>query len=470
MSLNNSNNRRPSGSGRSSGRRTTIGTGSTYKREQAIKVRRIAAARKYGPIVIAAIVVIVLIIIIVSASALKDLSNLAIESTASTQTLSFSGASKNFSYDIYRSENSGEYTLLTTISDGSSSITFDNLDAGTKYSYKITASDGNKTTEGVSIEAYTIPDAPVDAAAQTLSAESLNISWRSSGHAEAYEIKYGLYEDLSDAITISVAFADTSYNDETGTRSCTLEDLVVSETYYMSIRAVCADAASQWCSTFSGTVTKAIDMSGIDTSLPMVALTFDDGPDEDGVTERILEILNEYDAHATFFEIGSRAEENPELILSMVNSGQEIGNHSYSDIESSDELTKEDIVKCSDVIENICDVRPTLFRTPGGGYNDEIIETCEEEDMAVILWNFDTMDWSTLNQYDTIYAVETYTEDGDIIQFHSTYDETADAIEVIVPWLIDQGYQLVTVSQLIQARVGNPPAEGTVYRSAYSYE
>ena len=91
--------------------------------------------------------------------------------------------------------------------------------------------------------------------------------------------------------------------------------------------------------------------------------------------------------------------------------------------------------------------------------------------MPIILFNFDSHDWEFYDPEEIVERIETYVEDGDIIQFRNVYDETATAMETLVPWLIEEGYQLVTVSDLIQAKNdGQLPEAGKVYNSAFDHE
>ena len=82
----------------------------------------------------------------------------------------------------------------------------------------------------------------------------------------------------------------------------------------------------------------------------------------------------------------------------------------------------------------------------------------------------DTRDWSSRDANSVISEIKNNVQDGDIILMHNIYSSTADAVEQILPWLTDQGYQLVTVSQLIQAQNGEPPIPGITYKRAdYSW-
>ncbi|MDO4530228.1 MAG: hypothetical protein Q4B55_07455, partial [Lachnospiraceae bacterium] len=81
-------------------------------------------------------------------------------------------------------------------------------------------------------------------------------------------------------------------------------------------------------------------------------------------------------------------------------------------------------------------------------------------------WSVDTRDWSSRDADSIVTETQNNVSDGSIILMHNIYDSTADAVERIVPWLVEQGYQLVTVDQLIQAKTGQPPVPGTEYHSA----
>ena len=209
-------------------------------------------------------------------------------------------------------------------------------------------------------------------------------------------------------------------------------------------------------------------MDGIDVNAPMVAMTFDDGPDVGGeITERILDTLEKYGCLATFFQLGDRAELQPDQMKRMADAGHEIGCHTYNHEHYGDEVTAADITDADDSIEEVCGVRPTAFRSPGGMTTDLIRETCANEDMALYYWSVDSRDWESRDAGSIINMVESYSFDGGIILLHNIYDSTAEAVETLVPWFLSEGYQLVTVSQMIQAKTGEPPIPGMQY---YDYE
>ena len=101
-----------------------------------------------------------------------------------------------------------------------------------------------------------------------------------------------------------------------------------------------------------------------------------------------------------------------------------------------------------------CGVTPTLVRPPGGFYNQASLDTLGSMGMAAIMWDIDTLDWKTRNAQNTINVVLNQVKDGDIVLMHDIYSTSADAAEVIIPELVNRGYQLVTVSEMAQYRGG----------------
>ena len=237
----------------------------------------------------------------------------------------------------------------------------------------------------------------------------------------------------------------------------------------MSLRSYCADSYSEWCPVFSGTVTASADISTLDPDQPMIALTFDSGPDAGFVTSRILDTLSSNNSLATFFPTGEAASLYPDTMKRIAEEGHEIGNHTYDNSHVGGEVTADDILSANTAIEAACGVSPKLFRAQQGEVTDAIIDTCQTAGMAVILFNFDSHDWEIYDGDSVTERILEYADDGDIIQFRfmDDYDHTADAIDNIVPALIDEGYQLVTVTQLIQAKTGSVPLAGEVYNSAF---
>ena len=187
-----------------------------------------------------------------------------------------------------------------------------------------------------------------------------------------------------------------------------------------------------------------------------IALTFDDGPCKE-YTEEILEILDEYGIKATFFVIGKCCENYPELLESIHSHGHEIGNHTYSHsrmrkLESK--TLKEEIRRTEEIVYEIISVRTTLFRPPEGAYSDEIGEICDSLGYRTVLWSVDTCDWRRPDADAIVSTVVKNTASGSIILCHDNVvgkSNTPEALREFIPCLIRQGYEFVTVSELISA-------------------
>ncbi len=189
----------------------------------------------------------------------------------------------------------------------------------------------------------------------------------------------------------------------------------------------------------------------IDPSRPMVALTYDDGPQTDA-GNRILDTLAQYGAKATFFLVGDRCASRAAEVQRMVAEGHEVGNHTYQHQYlqklSADQIRYQ-IDQGSAAIAAAGGGTPALVRLPGGNKNATVLANVN---YPMIQWSIDTRDWDHRNAQKTIDEVLGKVRDGDIVLMHELYGATATATETIVPELIARGYQLVTVSEMAQAK------------------
>ena len=195
---------------------------------------------------------------------------------------------------------------------------------------------------------------------------------------------------------------------------------------------------------------------GIDPTKPMVALTFDDGPSTP-VTTRILNSLEANGGRATFFMVGNRVPGTQAVVQRMNALGCEVANHTYEHkylTKVGDAGIRSQVGLTNQKIAEACGVTPTLVRPPGGYYNQASLDTLGSMGMAAIMWDIDTLDWKTRNAQNTINVVLNQVKDGDIVLMHDIYSTSADAAEVIIPELVNRGYQLVTVSEMAQYRGG----------------
>ncbi len=205
-------------------------------------------------------------------------------------------------------------------------------------------------------------------------------------------------------------------------------------------------------------VDAAIAKMYIDPDKPMVALTFDDGP-MPGVTDKILDILEKYNVRATFFVVGVRLKK-PEaiaLVKRAISLGCEIGNHTWEHKNMTkltvNEMRKAIVDTNKIVFDNTGFVVHSL-RPPGGNTCWEVTRLATEQNMAVVKWaqsgNVYEQDPEKIAQNVQKQIVNgKELQDGDIILLHDTKERMIPAVEIIIPQLLEAGYQLVTVWELL---------------------
>ena len=200
----------------------------------------------------------------------------------------------------------------------------------------------------------------------------------------------------------------------------------------------------------------------LDASKPMVAFTFDDGPNKP-TTNRILKVLEKNKCSATFFIVADRtkSKDNANCIKRMVKNGFQLGNHTYDHSHYGSDVTIQDITKCADQLNKICGYGPTAFR-PTGGYMSKVIKkNCAA---PIILWSIDTEDWKSRNADKIYHKILNEVKDGGIVLLHDIYPSTAEAIEHVIPKLIKNGYQVVNVAELAYYK-GKNLENGKIYYS-----
>jgi peptidoglycan/xylan/chitin deacetylase (PgdA/CDA1 family) len=168
----------------------------------------------------------------------------------------------------------------------------------------------------------------------------------------------------------------------------------------------------------------------------------------------ILEILDKYDAKATFFIGGCWADDNVETLREIYTQGHEIGNHGYFHKDHSKmslEENKKEISSCNRFIELAIGYTPTLFAPPSGAYNEKTFSACSELKMDTILWSKDTIDWRDKNP-SLIYTRATKNvRAGDLILMHPM-QATVDALEDIIKYYHSQSLSLITVTENIKTQ------------------
>lgn len=190
----------------------------------------------------------------------------------------------------------------------------------------------------------------------------------------------------------------------------------------------------------------------LDITKPMVALTWDDGP-KASVGNHLMDVLEANNGRGTFFIVGERIDQAADEVKRMATDGHEIANHSWDHDEKlskkGSDYIRNEFDKTNQKVQELTGVTPTLARLPGGIVSTDVKNTLT---MPMIFWSLDTLDWKTRDAQSTITAIQNNIKDGDIVLMHELYDATSQACDTVIPWLNQQGYQMVTVSELIQFR------------------
>ncbi len=189
----------------------------------------------------------------------------------------------------------------------------------------------------------------------------------------------------------------------------------------------------------------------VQTEEKRVALSFDAAwGNED--TQTLIDILNKYRIHATFFVVGSWVEKYPESVKALSDNGNEVMNHSSSHAHFSQlttEQIKADITSCNDRIAAITGTAPTLFRCPYGEYDDHVITAVREMGMEPIQWDVDSLDWKGISAAEITQRVLQRVKPGSIVLFHNAAEHTPEALPEILEALIADGYTIVPISQIL---------------------
>lgn len=193
----------------------------------------------------------------------------------------------------------------------------------------------------------------------------------------------------------------------------------------------------------------------------LVALTFDDGPSAE-TTPRLLDILKEKKVIVTFFELGGRAQANPEITKRAFREGHEIGSHTMwhqNLVRVSRGEAEEDIASAKAVFREILGREVQLTRAPYGNTNAFI---SGKVGTPLVYWSVDTRDWESRDPDSIVQIALDNTVDGSIVLMHDIYDTTVDSVPKIIDGLRERGFEFVTVSELAKNR-GEKLENGVTY-------
>lgn len=200
----------------------------------------------------------------------------------------------------------------------------------------------------------------------------------------------------------------------------------------------------------------------------VLAMTFDDGP-HPSLTPKLLDILKQRNIKCTFFLIGEQIKMYPNIVRRMIAEGHEIANHTFTHCSltsRSDEQIRSELKKSEDALYEVAGVRPHLVRPPYGAINQRIKDLMFAEfGYSTIMWSVDPQDWRRPGVSVVTNRLVSGAHPGAIMLAHDIHPPTIQAVPAMFDQLLAQGYQFVTVSQLINMEKASMPV-GVIVRPA----
>lgn len=179
-----------------------------------------------------------------------------------------------------------------------------------------------------------------------------------------------------------------------------------------------------------------------------IALTFDDGP-HPIYTCQLLDVLEREQIPATFFLLGQNIEEHEEIVKDIARRGHLIGNHTWHHVQITSlslEHACEEVERTNRLIEELTGEQTEYVRPPFGTWNKELEAAL---DMIPVMWTIDPLDWTTENVDEIVNLVVKNVGENDIILMHDSYKSTVQAVERLIGLLRAEGYEFVTVDEVI---------------------
>lgn len=348
-------------------------------------------------------------------------------------------------YFIYRKPLEGSYKLIKKVHN---TYWTDTVSSGQVYMYKVKAVDRTGSYQKSKASKSLVVFMPTRKVSVQIASRNKKayLTWKAVPNAD----KYLVYKS-TDGKSYKFYHSVTSpkYTDK---------DVTEGKIYYYKVRG-CYTIYGQ---RHNGLISAAAKtrIYRIDTSKKLVALTFDDGPSQ--FTSRIVDIMDKYNARATFFVVGNRVNSYKKDLKYAYNHGNEIGNHTYDHTKlttiSLDEVKKE-LSRTNSAVSKVIGSEPTLIRAPYGAADDNILKIGGKPFMR---WSLDTLDWKTRDAAANYDNVIKSVKDGDVILMHDIHESTYQSINKILHKLKEMGYEICTVSELAEIR-GVKLESGKVY-------
>ena len=205
----------------------------------------------------------------------------------------------------------------------------------------------------------------------------------------------------------------------------------------------------------------------VETEDKVISFSFDDGYDYNNISKIVNALKENGNLKATFFFCGHAIDsdekdrlensfERDSSVKLVYNNGHEIGNHSDSHKnfkKLSDESAKNEVINCNEKIKNITGNYPVVFRFPYGAYNQNSLNVIRNLEMFPVQWSIDTTDWKKSSSSESIYnEIINNIHNGAIILMHTNGKHTPEALRKVIPKILELGYKIVPVSDLINKR------------------
>lgn len=193
-------------------------------------------------------------------------------------------------------------------------------------------------------------------------------------------------------------------------------------------------------------------VASIVTCDPVVALTFDDGPDPDQ-TPRLLEILASRGVQATFYLIGANASAHPDLVARIHEEGHELGNHTLTHrflTTQTASSIRHELAATDGAIADVLGHSPDTLRPPYGAITPSIAGWASQEfNYRTVLWSVDATDWERPDATTIANRIASGTHPGAIVLLHDPVPETIEAVPEVLDRLLERGIEFLTVSALL---------------------
>ena len=202
---------------------------------------------------------------------------------------------------------------------------------------------------------------------------------------------------------------------------------------------------------FFGDNLRKVPIYNVETDKKQVAISFDAAWGADK-TQKIVELLTEYDVKATFFLVGFWTEKFPDMVKLINEKGMEIGTHSntHPDMAKlSAEQVKSELTTSIQKIKDIIDIDIKLFRAPFGSYNNTVLDTATSLGLQTIQWDVDSLDWKGISGAEISTRILNRVKNGSIILCHNNSDHILDALPIVLDRLKKQGYTVSCIGDLV---------------------